>query len=306
MTPPNIGALLLFDEADALFTQRSGQGQHDRYANIEVSYLLQRMEAYRGLAILTTNHKTASTAASSAGCARGATSLSTPSAQKPSGAASSPPPRRWPRSTTPKLARLNAAGGSIRNIALSAAFLAAEAGTPVGMAQLLRAAHLEAGKRENRPPTPKTQGVGDAHRGTSTSSFSPVSTAGRGGRCLPACRPSWAPARPARRGGVLAAGGDRAWLHTAVGPVARAQLVRALAAPSPVASSREASHEPDGSSRPLPRLRPRPRLQACSSAVHCGKPASAMGEVCEDCQRQSGFGLQRKLRIGREDGPLGS
>lgn len=36
----------------------------------------------------------------------------------------------------------------------------------------------------------------------------------------------------------------------------------------------------------------------------CGKPASAMGEVCEDCQRQSGLGLQRKLRIGREDDPL--
>jgi hypothetical protein len=52
------GAILLFDEADALFGQRSEvQDSHDRYANIEVSYLLQRMEAYRGLAILTTNMK---------------------------------------------------------------------------------------------------------------------------------------------------------------------------------------------------------------------------------------------------------
>ena len=54
------GAILLFDEADALFGKRSEvKDSHDRYANIEVSYLLQRMEAYRGLAILTTNHKAA-------------------------------------------------------------------------------------------------------------------------------------------------------------------------------------------------------------------------------------------------------
>jgi SpoVK/Ycf46/Vps4 family AAA+-type ATPase len=49
-------AILLFDEADALFGKRTEvRDSHDRYANIEVSYLLQRMEAYRGLAILTSN-----------------------------------------------------------------------------------------------------------------------------------------------------------------------------------------------------------------------------------------------------------
>ena len=54
------GAILLFDEADALFGKRSEvKDSHDRYANIEVSYLLQRMESYRGLAILTTNMKSA-------------------------------------------------------------------------------------------------------------------------------------------------------------------------------------------------------------------------------------------------------
>ena len=54
------GAVLLFDEADAIFGKRSEvQDNHDRYANIEVSYLLQRMEAYEGLAILTTNMKNA-------------------------------------------------------------------------------------------------------------------------------------------------------------------------------------------------------------------------------------------------------
>ena len=54
------GVLLLFDEADALFGKRSEvRDSHDRYANIEVGYLLQRMEAYQGLAILTTNLKSA-------------------------------------------------------------------------------------------------------------------------------------------------------------------------------------------------------------------------------------------------------
>ncbi len=51
------GAVLLFDEADALFGKRSAVGDaHDRYANIEVAYLLQRVETFDGLAILTTNH----------------------------------------------------------------------------------------------------------------------------------------------------------------------------------------------------------------------------------------------------------
>ncbi|WP_010183092.1 ATP-binding protein [Sphingomonas sp. PAMC 26605] len=52
------GAVLLFDEADALFGKRSEvKDAHDRHANIEVAYLLQQMEEYRGLAILTTNAK---------------------------------------------------------------------------------------------------------------------------------------------------------------------------------------------------------------------------------------------------------
>ena len=51
-------AVLLFDEADTLFGKRTEvRDSHDRYANLEVGYLLQRMEAFRGLAILTTNAK---------------------------------------------------------------------------------------------------------------------------------------------------------------------------------------------------------------------------------------------------------
>src|SRR5262249_10724502 len=53
-------SILFFDEADALFGKRSEvKDSHDRYANIEINYLLQRMEAYRGLAILATNMKSA-------------------------------------------------------------------------------------------------------------------------------------------------------------------------------------------------------------------------------------------------------
>jgi SpoVK/Ycf46/Vps4 family AAA+-type ATPase len=49
-------AILFFDEADALFGKRSEvRDSHDRYANIEISYLLQRMEAYDGVTILATN-----------------------------------------------------------------------------------------------------------------------------------------------------------------------------------------------------------------------------------------------------------
>ena len=58
------GAILFFDEADALFGKRSEvKDSHDRYANIEINYLLQRLEAYRGLAILATNMKNALDAA---------------------------------------------------------------------------------------------------------------------------------------------------------------------------------------------------------------------------------------------------
>jgi ATPase family associated with various cellular activities (AAA) len=54
------GSILFFDEADALFGKRSEvKDSHDRYANIEINYLLQRLESYRGLAILATNMKSA-------------------------------------------------------------------------------------------------------------------------------------------------------------------------------------------------------------------------------------------------------
>lgn len=139
------GAVLLFDEADALFGKRSEvRDSHDRYANIEVSYLLQRMESYGGLAILTTNQKKALDGAFLRRL-RFVVDFPFPEADLRA--------RIWARAfpaATPtrgldpaRLARLNVAGGNIRNISLMAAFFAAEEAVPVGMAQVLRAARIE-------------------------------------------------------------------------------------------------------------------------------------------------------------------
>jgi hypothetical protein len=154
------GAILLFDEADALFGKRSEvRDSHDRYANVEISYLLQRMEAYRGLAILTTNMKSA---------------LDSAFQRRLRFVVHFPFPGQEHRQeiwrkifplATPvkgldyvKLARLHVAGGHIRNIAVNAAFLAAEASEPVGMAHLLQAAHGEAAKGEQPLSDAETRG----------------------------------------------------------------------------------------------------------------------------------------------------
>jgi hypothetical protein len=144
------GVILLFDEADALFGKRSDvKDSHDRHANIEVSYLLQRMESYRGLAILTTNLKRSLDSAFLRRI-RFVVEFPFPGLRERSEIWR----RAFPR-TTPtdgldpeRLAQLNVAGGNIRNIALNAAFLAADAGEPVRMTHLLRAARSEYGKLE--------------------------------------------------------------------------------------------------------------------------------------------------------------
>jgi hypothetical protein len=154
------GSILLFDEADALFGKRSEvKDSHDRYANIEVSYLLQRMEAYRGLAVLTTNMKAA---------------LDSAFQRRLRFVVTFPFPDNglreaiWRRMFPPampigevhyrKLASLNLAGGHIRNIALNAAFLAADSGVPVGMDHLLAAARTETAKGERPLSEAETRG----------------------------------------------------------------------------------------------------------------------------------------------------
>jgi len=146
------GAVLLFDEADALFGKRSDvKDSHDRYANIEVSYLLQRMESYRGLAILTTNMRSA---LDPAFLRRIRFIVEFPF---PDSAQRAEIWRRIYPAQTPvenldvaKLARLNVAGGNIRNIAMQAAFLAAGSEEPVRMRHLLRAARGEYAKLEKQ------------------------------------------------------------------------------------------------------------------------------------------------------------
>jgi hypothetical protein len=144
------GAVLLFDEADALFGKRSEvKDSHDRYANIEVSYLLQRMEAYRGLAILTTNMRGALDTAFLRRI-RFIVQFPFPDAVQRASIWENIFPASTPTENLDmnKLARLNVAGGNIRNIALHAAFLAAHADEPVRMVHLLQAARSEYAKLE--------------------------------------------------------------------------------------------------------------------------------------------------------------
>ena len=144
------GAILLFDEADALFGKRNEvKDSHDRYANIEVSYLLQRMEAYRGLAILTTNLPDAIDRAFMRRI-RFMVQFPFPDWSERTAIWQRMFPVQTPTDGLDfrKLARLNVAGGNIRNIALNAAFLAADDDEPVQMHHLLQAAQREYGKLE--------------------------------------------------------------------------------------------------------------------------------------------------------------
>jgi hypothetical protein len=154
------GAILLFDEADALFGKRSEvRDSHDRYANLEISYLLQRMEAYRGVAILTTNMQHALDPAFLRRI-RFIVQFPFPDAASRT--------RIWQRvfpEATPlgevdfaQLGQLSVSGGVIRNIATNAAFLAADQQAPVGMTHLLAAARGEYAKMEKPLTAAETRG----------------------------------------------------------------------------------------------------------------------------------------------------
>lgn len=154
------GAVLLFDECDALFGKRSEvRDSHDRYANMEVAYLLQRMDSYRGVAILTTNMRHA---LDSAFVRRIRFIVQFPFPDEASRA------RIWqgifPRSAPlddldyAQLSQLNVAGGTIRNIATHAAFLAAEAGMPIGTPHILAASRLEYAKLDKPLTSAETRG----------------------------------------------------------------------------------------------------------------------------------------------------
>jgi AAA+ superfamily predicted ATPase len=154
------GAILLFDEADALFGKRTEvKDSHDRHANVEVSYLLQRMEAYQGLAILTTNLKNTMDTAFMRRI-RFVVPFPFPDAEARQ--------KIWLRifpSQTPtaeldfnKLGKLNVSGGNIRNIALNSAMLAANANEPIMMKHILQAAKSEYLKLERTLTDLETKG----------------------------------------------------------------------------------------------------------------------------------------------------
>ncbi len=155
------GAILLFDEADALFGKRSEvRDSHDRYANLEISYLLQQMESYRGVAILTTNMQHAidpaftrrirfivqfpfPDPAARARIWRGIFPSAAPLAEL----------------DFDKLAQLNVAGGVIRNIATNAAFLAADDSMIIETRHVLAAARTEYAKLEKPLTAAETRGL---------------------------------------------------------------------------------------------------------------------------------------------------
>lgn len=140
-------AILFFDEADAIFGKRSEvKDAHDRYANIEVSYLLQRMEAYDGVTILATNLRA---------------NLDEAFTRRLQFAVDFPFPeaddrqRIWETLFPPDVPcqpeldfellarRFKLAGGNIRNVIVSAAYLAAADGEVVTMAHILHGIRRE-------------------------------------------------------------------------------------------------------------------------------------------------------------------
>lgn len=143
-------AILFFDEADALFGKRSEvKDAHDRYANIEISYLLQKMEAYEGVVILATNLRRN---LDDAFARRMAITVTFPFPEEEDRL------RIWQQVWPPEMPlaadvdlafmarQFKFTGGNIKNVALAAAFLAAEdgdAGSGVGMIHLIRASKQE-------------------------------------------------------------------------------------------------------------------------------------------------------------------
>ncbi|MFI7383778.1 AAA family ATPase [Streptomyces sp. NPDC049813] len=142
-----VNAVLLFDEADAIFGKRSEvKDSRDKHANIESAYLLQRMESFDGIAVLTTNLRA---------------NLDEAFTRRLDVVADFPVPdaaqrlalwercvgARLPRADDLDLAfcadRFELAGGSIRSCAVTAAYLAAESAAPLTMAQLVSAVAQE-------------------------------------------------------------------------------------------------------------------------------------------------------------------
>ncbi len=155
--------VLFFDEADALLGKRSEVADaHDRYANIEVAYLLQRLETYEGVAVLATN---LANNLDSAFLRRlhVIVEFPLPKAAERRRIWERSLPRAAPRGADLDLDRLadevEVSGGTIRNVAVRAAFLAADAGSAITMAVMLEALRRELEKLGRLPSAPEHRRV---------------------------------------------------------------------------------------------------------------------------------------------------
>ena len=140
-------AVLFFDEADALFGKRTEVSDaHDRYANIETSYLLQKMEEYEGVVILATNLRDNMDQAFTRRI-RFIVEFPFPDEASRSRIWRTHFPQESPVSDQVDYdflaKKFQIAGGNIKNIVLNAAFLAAENGEIIGMEQLLHGTKRE-------------------------------------------------------------------------------------------------------------------------------------------------------------------
>jgi SpoVK/Ycf46/Vps4 family AAA+-type ATPase len=152
------GALLFFDEADALFARRTEvRESHDRYANVEVNYLLQRMESYAGITVLASNRKNDFDRAFLRRL-RFVIDFPFPDAvaRRRLWSKVFPPAARVEALDLDALARMELPGASIRTIALNAAFAAAHAGRAVSMGDVLLAARREFAKLDRLPASALT------------------------------------------------------------------------------------------------------------------------------------------------------
>ncbi|HEY4182343.1 MAG TPA: ATP-binding protein [Kofleriaceae bacterium] len=140
-------AILLFDEADSLFAKRSAvTSSNDRYANLETNYLLQRLESFTGVCILTTNHETAIDEAFRRRLAV-QVRFDVPDCNQRRDLWRAVLPAQAPYAGTIDLdalaERFAMTGGYIKNAALRAAYLAAERGESISTNDLLRGAKVE-------------------------------------------------------------------------------------------------------------------------------------------------------------------
>ena len=154
------GSVLLFDEGDALFGRRTAvHNSHDRYANLEVAYLLQRLDTFDGIAVLTTNARENVDPAFMRRL-RFVVTFPFPDAGQRAELWRLAFPDGVPTQglSYERLGQLAVSGGTIAQLAVHAAFLAADTGEPVTMQHVLDAARIESEKLERPLAAGETKG----------------------------------------------------------------------------------------------------------------------------------------------------